>query len=93
MRNLIDIISDATHDSTGDARTLDSARTILANMSPLARYRLIDRLPYVSMANGGWEARYKQAVEYITANMDEFTKTSSPQKSADLDDGGIHRLY
>ena len=92
MRDLIDIITQASHDSTGDVRDLTAARSILANMSPMERYRLIDKLPYISQTNGGWDARYKQAVEYISKNMAEFAKKVDPVQR-DLDDGGIHRLY
>jgi hypothetical protein len=93
MRNLIDIIADASHDIKGDVRDLDAARSILTNMSPMDRYRLLDRLPYISLDKGGWDARYRQAVEYISKNMGEFAKKAAPVELRDLDDGGIHRLF
>ena len=68
MRAFIDIINNASADLEGDPNTLQIARSILIHMSPMERYRLIDRLPY----QRGWNERYRQCVEYIAGHMDEF---------------------
>lgn len=63
MRDFIDIV---------DHSAL-SPMEIFKAMSPIARYRLLDRLPYIALDKGGWEARYRQAAEYIAQHMDEFS--------------------
>lgn len=94
MRDFIDIINNASLDSKGDAQSLDRARQILHDMSPLARYRLLDRLagkakeagePYVR-----GEARYAKAVEYIATHLGDFPTGAKPGR--DLSDGDIHRI-
>ncbi len=68
MRAFIDIINNSSADLEGDPDALRVARSILVHMSPMERYRLIDRLPYVR----GWNERYRQCVDYIANHMDEF---------------------
>ena len=75
-------------DAPTDAPT-DAARLVWQSMSPLAHYRLINRLPYLPQNN----ERVEQAIAYIADHMDEFADTGPREDPRDLDNGDIHRLY
>lgn len=49
-------------------RDLQYAQEIWQGMSPLARYKLIDELPYVS----GKDARSNACIRHIADNLDQF---------------------
>lgn len=74
--------------SIGDTLgTLTKAEQLWQDMSPLGRYRVIEKLPYVS----GQNARTNAAIRHIADNLEEYSK---PKKTDDrvIDDGGIHRI-
>lgn len=49
-------------------RVLHEAQDIWKSMSPLARYSLIDKLPYLK----DWRERTNQCIRYIADHLDEF---------------------
>ena len=75
---------------TETLRSLHQAEAIWKHMSPLARYALIERLPYVS----GMDKRTNACIRHIADNLEEFmSKEPTPEdRFPDLDDGGIHRI-
>jgi len=85
MRDLINLITESSE--------LSRAEALWQNMSMLARYNLIERLPYVV----GTTARTNAAIQYIADNLEEFEdkarKAAEPDTRFDhIDDGGIHRI-
>ncbi len=66
MRDFITIVESAIAPAQNEAR----AQHIFDTMSPLARYRLLDRLPYMA----GWKNRSGAAVRYIAHHLGEFNK-------------------
>jgi hypothetical protein len=94
MRDLINLVSEASHDEA------TMAQVIYAAMSPMQRYRLTDKLVGLRRAAGepahlvGWEAKDAANLDYIAAHLDEFDHVlNPPADTRDLGDGGIHRLY
>ena len=78
-----------TNSLSESLNSLVAAETLWAGMSPLQRYKLIERLPYVT----GSAARTNACIRYIADHMTEFTKpTPTDDRFKNIDDGGIHRL-
>lgn len=69
-------------------RSLHQAEEIWKGMSPLARYALIEKLPYVASMT----ARCNACIRYIADNLDDFTKEVEPAPERNIEDGGIHRI-
>lgn len=68
---------------------LQQAEKIWQGMSPISRYRLINRLPYVA----GMTARCNACIHYIADHPEEFNEAKQPDTRFDnLDDGDIHRF-